>query len=135
MNGVPWWFFARPGPCSGLALASVDPDGAIGRAIPARQVLGCVVHLTASTPAPGTVRHGFGARLILGCRWGATRASSGWLDLLAAAGFEVEASSAIQQDIWFKLWGNMTMNPVSVLTGATQTAFSTTHWSIVSARR
>ena len=55
MNGVPWWFFARP-PCSGLALASVDPDGAIGRAIPARQVLGCVVHLTASTPAPGTVR-------------------------------------------------------------------------------
>lgn len=120
MNGVPWWFFARPGPCSGLALASVDPDGAIGRAIPARQVLGCVVHLTASTPAPGTVRHGFGARLILGAAGGGGDARVERVaGLLAAAGFEVEASSAIQQDIWFKLWGNMTMNPVSVLTGAT----------------
>jgi len=120
MNGVPWWFFARQGPCSGLSLTAVDPDGAIGRAIPARQVVGCVVHLTASTPAPATVRHGFGARLILGAASGGPDARVERVGaLLAAAGFEVESSDAIQQDIWFKLWGNMTMNPVSMLTGAT----------------
>ncbi|WP_458762442.1 2-dehydropantoate 2-reductase [Cupriavidus basilensis] len=123
MNGVPWWFFERPGPHAGLSLRTVDPQGAIARAIPSAQVIGCVVHLTASTPAPATVRHGFGARLILGAAGGATGKAAGQLEavasLLASGGLEVERSAAIQQDVWFKLWGNMTMNPVSVLTGAT----------------
>ncbi|WP_420996970.1 2-dehydropantoate 2-reductase [Cupriavidus sp. 30B13] len=123
MNGVPWWFFDRPGPHAGLSLRSVDPDGAIARAIPAAQVIGCVVHLTASTAAPAVVRHGFGARLILGAAGGeASQAAAGLgmlADLLARGGLDVERSAAIQQDVWFKLWGNMTMNPVSVLTGAT----------------
>jgi 2-dehydropantoate 2-reductase len=66
MNGVPWWFFDRPGPLEGLRLQSVDPHGRIAEAIPTRNVLGCVVHLTCSTSAPGHVRHGFGKRLILG---------------------------------------------------------------------
>jgi 2-dehydropantoate 2-reductase len=123
MNGVPWWFFERPGPHAGLSLRSVDPQGAIARAIPAAQVIGCVVHLTASTPAPATVRHGFGARLIVGAAGGDSGMAAGKLEavagLLARGGLEIERSAAIQQDIWFKLWGNMTMNPVSVLTGAT----------------
>ncbi|MGO4327727.1 2-dehydropantoate 2-reductase [Cupriavidus sp. 2TAF22] len=123
MNGVPWWFFERPGQFSGLSLHAVDPGGVIARAIPAAQVIGCVVHLTASSPAPATVRHGFGARLILGAAGGATSPAGARLEMLAdvlmRGGLEVERSAAIQQDIWFKLWGNMTMNPVSVLTGAT----------------
>ncbi len=120
MNGVPWWFFERPGPLAGQSLQSVDPDGAIARAIPSRQVLGCVVHLTASTPAPAIVKHGFGQRLILGAAaGGADPRVAQVAELLSAGGLEVERTDAIQREIWFKLWGNMTMNPVSVLTGAT----------------
>ncbi|NMV40513.1 2-dehydropantoate 2-reductase [Ralstonia insidiosa] len=120
MNGVPWWFFDRPGPLEGLRLQSVDPHGRIADAIPTKNVLGCVVHLTCSTSAPGQVRHGFGKRLILGEPAGG---SSSRLEaigtLFERAGLQIERSEAIQRDIWFKLWGNMTMNPVSVLTGAT----------------
>ncbi|CAJ0878877.1 hypothetical protein R1479_02488 [Ralstonia mannitolilytica] len=120
MNGVPWWFFDRHGPLEGLRLQSVDPHGRIAQAIPTRNVLGCVVHLTCSTTAPGHVRHGFGKRLILGEPAGGT---SPRLDAVSSiferAGLQIERSEAIQRDIWFKLWGNMTMNPVSVLTGAT----------------
>ena len=120
MNGVPWWFFDRPGPLEGLRLQSVDPHGHIAQAIPTKNVLGCVVHLTCSTRSPGHVLHGFGKRLILGEPAGGV---SPRLDAVSAlferAGLQVERSEAIQRDIWFKLWGNMTMNPVSVLTGAT----------------
>jgi 2-dehydropantoate 2-reductase len=120
MNGVPWWFFDRPGPHEGLGLQSVDPHGLIARSIPTKNVIGCVVHLTCSTSAPAHVRHGFGKRLILGEPAGGT---STRLEAVSAlferAGFQIERSQAIQRDIWFKLWGNMTMNPVSVLTGAT----------------
>ncbi|WP_296225922.1 2-dehydropantoate 2-reductase [Ralstonia sp. UBA689] len=120
MNGVPWWFFDRPGPLQNHRLQSVDPHGQIANAIPTKNVLGCVVHLTCATSAPGHVRHGFGKRLILGEPAGG---SSSRLEAISAlferAGLQIERSDAIQRDIWFKLWGNMTMNPVSVLTGAT----------------
>ena len=67
MNGVPWWFFEGfGGAYAGSALASVDPDGSIGAAIPAGHVVGCVVHAACSTPAPGIVRHDFGNSLIIG---------------------------------------------------------------------
>ncbi|UCF23913.1 MAG: 2-dehydropantoate 2-reductase [Ralstonia sp.] len=120
MNGVPWWFFDRPGPLEGQRLQAVDPHGHIAQAIPTKNVLGCVVHLTCSTASPGHVRHGFGRRLIHGEPVGGL---SNRLETIAArlerAGLQIERSDAIQRDIWFKLWGNMTMNPVSVLTGAT----------------
>jgi 2-dehydropantoate 2-reductase len=120
MNGVPWWFFDRPGPLEGLRLQSVDPHGRIAEAIPTRNVLGCVVHLTCSTSAPGHVRHGFGKRLILGEPAGGSSLRLETIGtLFERAGLQIERSDAIQRDIWFKLWGNMTMNPVSVLTGAT----------------
>ena len=121
MNGVPWWFFeglgGRP---AGLALDSVDPGGAVGAALPASRVLGAVTHLSASTPEPGVVRHGQGRRLIVGEPSGAsTPRLERVVGVLRAAGFEAEASARIQRDVWFKLWGNMTMNPVSAITGAT----------------
>ena len=121
MNGVPWWFFQdMVGPCAGLQLRSVDPDGRIGAAIPARHVIGGVVHATCSVAEPGLVRHGFGNGLIVGEPDGSRSARVQALAArLTAAGFDVTVSARIQADIWYKLWGNMTMNPISALTGAT----------------
>ena len=121
MNGVPWWFFdGLAGACQGLRLHSVDPGEQVRLQLPAAQVLGGVVHLSASSPSPGRVRHGQGQGLILGRALGAPDAPLQHVaTLLAEAGLAVTVSECIQRDIWFKLWGNLTMNPVSALTGAT----------------
>ena len=118
MNGVPWWFM--PAADAGAApLASVDPGGTLLARLPLAQVLGCVVHLTCSSPEPGVVRHGFGQRLIVGEPKGGDSARVATVcAALAGAGFQAEASADVRRDLWYKLWGNMTMNPVSALTGA-----------------
>jgi 2-dehydropantoate 2-reductase len=121
MNGVPWWFFyGLGGAHDGAAVRAVDPDGRVAAAIPLRHVIGCVVHATCSMVEPGLGRHGFGRGLIVGEPDGAissrVTALAGRLD---AAGFETTVSKRIQADVWYKLWGNMTMNPMSALTGAT----------------
>ncbi|MEY2873575.1 MAG: hypothetical protein RLZZ373_946 [Pseudomonadota bacterium] len=120
MNGVPWWFCQGvPGIGDG-ALHSVDPGGQIAAAIPFEQVLGCVVHASTSTPEPGLVQHKMGQGLIVGePRSGRTPRAQAVADLLAHAGFDVTHTDNVRQDIWYKLWGNLTMNPVSALTGAT----------------
>ena len=122
MNGVPWWFLQTLPATSSLTdrqLASVDPDGRIAAALPLDRVLGCVVHLSCTNPEPGLVRHGFGDRLIVGePAGGASARVQAVCGALAQAGFQGEASTDIRHAIWFKLWGNMTMNPVSALTGA-----------------
>jgi 2-dehydropantoate 2-reductase len=121
MNGVPWWFLqAGASGDSSQRLASIDPDGRTEAALPLARVLGCVVHFTCSSPQPGVVQHGFGDRLIVGePAGGASARATAVCAALAKAGFKAEASTDIRHDIWFKLWGNMTMNPVSALTGAT----------------
>lgn len=122
MNGVPWWFLhGLPKAPTGLRLDCVDPDGALSFAIPAAQVVGCVTHLAASVSAPGKIRHVAGNRLIVGepCGGADTSRARAVVSLLAQAGFDVESAARIQQEIWFKLWGNMTVNPVSFLTQAT----------------
>ncbi len=120
MNGVPWWFFdGLGGACDGLKLSVLDPQGMIAKCIPTSQVLGCVVHFSAQSPSAGVVQNMKGNQLIIGEHAGGVSARAQALaDCLSAAGFDVKVSSRIQQDIWFKLWGNMTMNPVSALTGA-----------------
>ena len=121
MNGVPWWFFQGfGGACEGTRLASVDPDGSIAGAIPGHSVIGSVVHGSFALNEPGFVRHVFGKRFIIGEPNGSDSPRLHRLaDLLAGAGLQIEVSPRIQADIWYKLWGNMTMNPVSALTGAT----------------
>jgi 2-dehydropantoate 2-reductase len=121
MNGVPWWFFDGLGGASeGWHLESVDPGGVIRAHVPTAQVIGCVVHFSASTPAPGQVHLANGRRLILGEPAGGDSARLRSLAaLFTRAGFETECSERIQRDIWFKLWGNMTVNPIAALTGAT----------------
>jgi 2-dehydropantoate 2-reductase len=121
MNGVPWWFCqGRPG--FDTPLQSVDPGGAIARAIPLDRVLGCVVHVSASTPEPGLALHRVGQGLIIGepdPSRGRSERVQRVAELLTRAGFEPTQATDIRHDIWFKLWGNLTMNPVSALTGAT----------------
>lgn len=121
MNGVPWWFFhGLAGSHEGAAVRAVDPDGRVAAAIPVRHVVGCVVHATCSVVAPGLGRHGFGRGLIVGEPGGLVSARvSALAGRLVEAGFEVTISKRIQADVWYKLWGNMTMNPMSALTGAT----------------
>jgi 2-dehydropantoate 2-reductase len=131
MNGVPWWFFHglgrgqgrgsdASGAFEGWNLASVDPSGSIAAAIPPSRVLGCVVHIGASCPEPGLVKALPLRRLIIGEPTGAdTPRLSAVAGALRGAGFDVDVTDSIQREIWYKLWGNMTMNPVSALTGAT----------------
>jgi 2-dehydropantoate 2-reductase len=121
MNGVPWWFLdGFGGVFAGTCLASIDPDGQIARDIPVRHVIGGVVHASCSVDAPGVVRHHFGNGLILGEPvGGASDRVSALAALLQQAGFNASVSPQIQKDIWYKLWGNMTVNPISALTGAT----------------
>jgi 2-dehydropantoate 2-reductase len=120
MNGVPWWFSAGIPALGAEPLASVDPGGAIAAAIPLKHVVGCVVHASAVNAAPGIAVHRMGRGLILGEPAGGDSARVHTLGaLFTRAGFEVTTSARIRYDIWYKLWGNMTMNPVSALTGAT----------------
>lgn len=120
MNGVPWWFSQCIGALGGMPLDSVDPGGRIAAAIPLRQVVGCVVHASTATVEPGLVLHKMGQGLIIGEPEGGVSPRLRDLGgLLADAGFDVTLSEDIRYDVWYKLWGNLTMNPVSGITGAT----------------
>jgi 2-dehydropantoate 2-reductase len=121
MNGVPWWFFnGFGGERAGTRLKTVDPEGEIERCIPARHVIGGVVHASCSVDAPGVIRHHFGNGLILGEPSGeSSERVAALAELLRRAGLNATVSPQIQKDVWYKLWGNMTVNPVSALTGAT----------------
>jgi 2-dehydropantoate 2-reductase len=120
MNGVPWWFAQAIPALAGAPLDSVDPDGRIAAHIPLERVVGCVVHASTYTPEPGLVVQRMGQGLILGEPAGGVSPRVERLAaLLTRAGFEATASADVRQDIWYKLWGNMTMNPVSAITGAT----------------
>ncbi len=120
MNGVPWWFSHGIAALGPAPLRSVDPDGVISAALPAAQTLGCVVHASAATRAPGIAVHSRGERLIIGEPNGGESERVRTLAAVLRQGrFEVDCSPRIRYDIWYKLWGNMTMNPLSALTAAT----------------
>lgn len=120
MNGVPWWFVQGQAGLDAAPLESVDPGGVIARSIPFAQVLGAVVHASTFTAEPGLVVHKMGRGLIVGEPGGGrSERSAAVAALLADAGFDVTHSEQIRTDIWYKLWGNLTMNPVSAITGAT----------------
>jgi 2-dehydropantoate 2-reductase len=121
MNGVPWWFFEGfGGALAGTRLSAVDPGGTIAQAIPGHHIIGCVVHASCSLNGPGHVKHHFGNKLIIGEPSGEKTARVQQLvALLGKAGFEAVLSEQIQKDAWYKLWGNMTVNPISAMTGAT----------------
>jgi 2-dehydropantoate 2-reductase len=114
LNGVPWWFMGAQ------RLQSVDPDGTIASALPTAQLAGCVVHAAASRTAPNHVVVKHADRLILGAPAGGYDARVDQLaSVLEQAGITVECSQDVRQAIWYKLWGNATINPLSALTGST----------------
>ena len=121
MNGVPWWFFDRLAFGGGqLRLETLDPGGKLAQAMPTGRIVGCVIHLAASTPEPGLIRHNMGQRLILGEPGGRNTARTrDIVGALKGAGFEAVESSFIEKDFWVKLLGNVSFNPVSALTLAT----------------
>lgn len=126
MNGIPWWFFhGLDGPHRGRVLKSVDPDGALNAAIDIQRIIGCVVHIGCSVPEPGVVRHSSGNHFILGpARGGESEACQRLTRAFQEAGLKAEPSVGIQRDIWMKFLGNMSMGPVSVLTGSTLLAIA-----------
>lgn len=120
INGLPWWYFQREGgPFDGSPIACLDPGGAMQRALDPARIVGCVVHTAAEVVRPGVVHHTGGARLVLGELDGRETPR---LDALAAAidasGLEAAVSPRIRDDIWAKLIGNLSFNPVAALTGA-----------------
>jgi len=119
MNGVPWWFFHGM-KSEDARLESLDPGGRLSRAIPTERIVGCVIHLAASTPEPGLVSHNMGTKLVLGEPGGKNTARTRRIaEALAAAGFEAVVTEAIEKEFWVKLIGNVSFNPVSALTVTT----------------
>ncbi|MBL8377489.1 MAG: 2-dehydropantoate 2-reductase [Burkholderiales bacterium] len=124
-NGIPWWYFQRHGGLhEGKTVASVDPSGAIARAIDPRRIIGCVVYPAAEIAAPGVIRQIEGDRFPVG----ELDAAMGGLEservrqvsqAFVAAGFKSPILPSIRSEIWLKLWGNLTFNPISALTHST----------------
>jgi 2-dehydropantoate 2-reductase len=119
LNGLPWWYFYRSGgPYEAMRLRSLDPEGTMDGALDCARVIGCVVHLAAEVVEPGCVQHTAGRRLIIGEPDGSDSARLRRIEsALRAADFECEASERIRRDIWTKLIGNLSFNPVAALTG------------------
>ena len=121
VNGLPWWYFHRlGGPYEGVRLASVDPGDRQWNGFGPDRVLGCVVYPAAEATAPGTVTHVEGNRFSLGEPSGevsdrALRLSA----VLVAAGLKAPVRPRLRDEIWVKLWGNLSFNPISALTHAT----------------
>jgi 2-dehydropantoate 2-reductase len=121
-NGIPYWYFQRHGgPHEGTRVTSVDPHGRIAAAIDPGRVLGCVVYPASELVAPGVVRHIEGDRFPLGELDGRTGTER--VQRIAAcfanAGFKSPVLDDIRAEVWLKLWGNLTFNPISSLTHST----------------
>lgn len=120
-NGIPWWYFQRHGgEFEGRIVTSVDPEGAIAAAIDARRLLGCVVYPACELAAPGVVRHIEGDRFPLGELDGSgSERVNAIAATFARAGLKSPVLDNIRAEIWLKLWGNLTFNPISALTHST----------------
>ena len=120
-NGIPWWYFHKHGgPHEGARIEAVDPGGAISEALPADRTIGCIVYPAAELDAPGVIRVVEGNRFPLGEIDGAdTERVRNLAALFRNAGFKTPVLSDIRAEIWLKLWGNLSFNPISALTHAT----------------
>ena len=121
INGVPWWYFQRLGGAfDGRTLVSVDPDGSLASGIEVERIIGSVVYPAAELVAPGVVRLIEGNRFTLGELDGQrTPRIEALSKSMMAAGFKAPVSRDIRTEMWVKLWGNLSFNPISALTHAT----------------
>ncbi len=120
-NGIPWWYFHKHGgEHDGQAVRSADPDGSIARSIDPDRIIGSVVYPAANLIAPGVVQVVEGNRFTLGELDGTTTPRVQAISAsLARAGFKAPIISDIRSEIWLKLWGNLSFNPISALSHAT----------------
>jgi len=120
-NGVPFWYFHRHGgELEGSTVRSVDPDGSLARWIPPQRVIGCVVYPASELTAPGVVRHIEGDRLPVGELDGTQGERVARIsETFTRAGFKAPVLDDIRAEIWLKLWGNLTFNPISGLAHST----------------
>ena len=120
-NGIPYWYFHRHGGVlEGTIVRSVDPEGVVSARIPASRVLGCVVYPASELMAPGVVRHIEGDRFPVGELDGSTTERAQRVsDCFTAAGFKAPVLDNIRAEMWLKLWGNLSFNPISGLSHST----------------
>jgi len=121
VNGVPWWYFHKiGGPLEGTRLHSVDPDDAQWNGFGPDNVLGCVVYPAAEVIEPGVIKHIEGNRFSLGEPDGSkSERAIALSQALSAAGLKAPVRPKLRDEIWVKLWGNLSFNPISALTHAT----------------
>jgi 2-dehydropantoate 2-reductase len=121
INGVPWWYFwGERGPHAGRALRSLDPKGTLFADLSPSHIIGCVVHLAGEVRAPGEVHYTAGSRLIVGeidrgLPQPLTPRIKVLHEALRRAGFETRVARDIRTDVWAKLIGNLSFNPVAAL--------------------
>lgn len=120
-NGIPFWYFhSHGGPLEGSQVRSVDPNGMLAEMIPPRRVIGCVVYPASELTEPGVVRHIEGDRFPLGELDGsASERVQRISGCFTRAGFKAPVLDNIRAEIWLKLWGNLTFNPISSLAHST----------------
>jgi 2-dehydropantoate 2-reductase len=120
-NGIPWWYFQKlEGELAGTQLERIDPGGLIAASIPADRVIGSIVYFSTEISEPGVVKHIDGNRISLGepdcSRSDRIRVLA---EALIGAGFKAPITTRIREEIWVKILGNLSFNPISALTGAT----------------
>lgn len=125
-NGLPWWYFYKHGGrFDGRQLESVDPGGVLWQKIGPERALGCVIWQAAEIESPGHIVHGYGERMPLGEPSGEISERARTLSrLLISAGIKSPVRPGLRNEIWLKLWGNLSFNPVSVLTRGTLEALA-----------
>ena len=117
INGLPWWYFYKEGgKLDGRPVACLDPEGTLFQALDPAHILGCVVHAAAQVPEPGVVRHTAGREFLIGepDRSRSARAER-VVAAMNAAGFDAKIADDIRVEIWLKLTGNLSYNPVAAL--------------------
>jgi 2-dehydropantoate 2-reductase len=117
INGLPWWYFYREGgKLDGQSVTCLDPAGTLFQALDPRHILGCVVHAAAQVPEPGVVRHTAGRAFLVGEPDRSKSARAGRLvAAMTEAGFDARLAADIRLEIWIKLVGNLSYNPVAAL--------------------
>ena len=128
-NGLPWWYFYKHGgPYEGRRIESVDPGGKIWERLGPERALGCVVWQAAELEAPGIIAHAYGDRMPIAEPSGEKTPRTARLSqLLISAGIKSPVRGNLRDEIWLKLWGNLSFNPVSVLTKGTLLELATDH--------